>query len=484
MSQSQKEECKEHKSEKRQSRPQKRPQTSSRCLRLSPSASNKHIKISQTSVTSQKAGLCPVNLDDFFRARRSHTPSGRGKKKCNKWKMSSKPRKKDRKKKHKAKANAKHEEQRKQKEVTSSDKNHEIETEQAQDTPENQVNKMPETEGENINTEKEPAQDVHEEQPERQEQPVDVLHCTDEAEHQENAADVVPHGTDKAESGEKAVDVPHGADEAEREEKAADVPYGADQAESQEKASDVSDSNECKTKLENLLEPDPNLKAFEKVHTVEEAVALLEVSDDEKPRKSIAVETKIETSDGVMNVKLIGLKAPNKKDRKFTCPREGCQEFRPTQGELNSHLQKIHKATFPCSKCEKKYETANGLNKHFKKHFKFTNICRVCNKGFQFLKQMKTHKGIHREDNVGKYPCLTRDCKKVLLSKQGLEAHQKIHEEKEYICNDCQKSFSSDLHLKQHISGKHGEGSLSFCGQHFQWPDSKYRHQRICDECK
>ena len=83
--------------------------------------------------------------------------------------MTSKPRKKDRKKKHKAKANAKHEEQRKQKEVTSSDDNHEIKTEHAQDTPENQVNEMPETEAENINTEKELAQDVHEEQPERQE---------------------------------------------------------------------------------------------------------------------------------------------------------------------------------------------------------------------------------------------------------------------------------------------------------------------------
>ena len=300
---------------------------------------------------------------------------------------------------------------------------------------------MPETKAQNINREKEPAQDVHEEQPERQEKPVD------EAEHE-------------------------------------DVHHGADQAESQEKTSNVSDSNEHKAKLENLLEPYPILEAFEKVHTVEEAVALLEVSDDEKPHKSIAVETKIETNDGVMNVKLIGLKAQNKKEQKFTCPQEGCQEFRPTQGELNSYLQKTHQATFPCSKCEKKYETANGLNKHFKKHFKFTNICGVCNKGFQFPKQLKTHEGIHREDNVGKYPCSTRDCKKVLLSKQGLEAHQKIHEEKEYICNDCQKSFSLDLHLKEHISGKHGEGSLSFCGEHFQWPDSKYRHQRICDECK
>ena len=114
------------------------------------------------------------------------------------------------------------------------------------------------------------------------------------------------------------------------------------------------------------MKPDPILKAFEKVHTVEEAIALLDVSDDGKTHKSIAVETKIETYDCIMNAKLIGLKAPNKRDQKFTCPQVGCQEFRPTQGELNSHLQRVHKATFPCSKCEKKYEMVNGLNKHFK----------------------------------------------------------------------------------------------------------------------
>ena len=36
----------------------------------------------------------------------------------------------------------------------------------------------------------------------------------------------------------------------------------------------------------------------------------------------------------------------------------------------------------------------------------------------------------------------------------------------------------------QHITGKHGEGSYSYCGQHFQWLDTKYRHQRECDKCK
>ena len=91
-----------------------------------------------------------------------------------------------------------------------------------------------------------------------------------------------------------------------------------------------------------------------------------ETADDEKPRKSIAVETKIEASDGVMNVKVIGLRKPVKNDRKFSCAfDDNCEEFFTTQGELNKHLQSVHKATFKCPKCEHTYDTAN---KYYKKH--------------------------------------------------------------------------------------------------------------------
>ena len=178
------------------------------------------------------------------------------------------------------------------------------------------------------------------------------------------------------------------------------------------KQDESNDNDGRKAKPTTLVEPDPILKAFKKVHTIEETLTLLDVSDNEKPQKSIAIETNIKMELGVMNMKFIGLKPPVKKERKFSCPHEGCQEFKPTQGQLNIHLQEVHKATFPCGKCEKTYATANGLNKHYKKHFKFTNICSICEKGFQFPKQLVIHEGIHRTDNVGKFLCPTRDCKK------------------------------------------------------------------------
>ena len=34
------------------------------------------------------------------------------------------------------------------------------------------------------------------------------------------------------------------------------------------------------------------------------------------------------------------------------------------------------------------------------------------------------------------------------------------------------------------LQGKHGNGAITLCGIKYQWPDSKYRHQVDCDDCK
>ena len=211
---------------------------------------------------------------------------------------------------------------------------------------------------------------------------------------------------------------------------------------------------------------------------------LLEPSDDENNKKSIAVEETIDTNDGAMVVKSYRLKRNNKADRNFKCQEVNCLEVKKTQGELNKHLQFDHEITFKCFVCDQMYDTANGRSKHYKKHFKFNNHCSECGCSCQFPAQMNLHKCKHTTDNMGKFPCPTRGCSKVLLSKATLDAHRKIHDETRHACDKCDKDFGTILHLNQHLQGKHGNSAITLCGIKYQWPDSKYRHQVDCDDCK
>ena len=66
---------------------------------------------------------------------------------------------------------------------------------------------------------------------------------------------------------------------------------------------------------------------------------------------------------------------------------------------------------------------------------------------------------------------------------QNLTAHQKIHDKGEFFCEECNKTYTTELGLKQHVQGKHGNGTLMLCGKSYQQQTQKYRHQKDCDEC-
>ena len=102
------------------------------------------------------------------------------------------------------------------------------------------------------------------------------------------------------------------------------------------------------------------------------------------------------------------------------------------------------------------YDTANGRSKHYKKHFKFNNTCLECG--------MTVHKRKPTTDNTGKFPCHTRGCSKILLSKATLDAHRKIHDETRHACDKCPKDFGTILCLNQHLQDRHGNGAITLCG--------------------
>ena len=57
-----------------------------------------------------------------------------------------------------------------------------------------------------------------------------------------------------------------------------------------------------------------------------------------------------------------------------------------------------------------------------------------------------------------KYPCPSRGCNKSYTTKGALKFHMHLHEELQFICDICGKSFPQKAYLQQHMPGSHFEG--------------------------
>ena len=66
-----------------------------------------------------------------------------------------------------------------------------------------------------------------------------------------------------------------------------------------------------------------------------------------------------------------------------------------------------------------------------------------------------------------------------------MDTHRQIHQGQVFSCDKC-SFFKTDTapNLRQHISGKHGKGWRSPCGQRVSWPSKMFRHRKKCTVCK
>ena len=100
--------------------------------------------------------------------------------------------------------------------------------------------------------------------------------------------------------------------ETEKVEDQKDPPIKSDKETETEQQQSADKKREAKPT--GLIELDPIFKAFANVHTMDQALELLDISDEDKPKKSIAVESEIDMGIGVMKVQEYALKQLNKKD--------------------------------------------------------------------------------------------------------------------------------------------------------------------------
>ena len=138
---------------------------------------------------------------------------------------------------------------------------------------------------------------------------------------------------------------------------------------------------------------------------------------------------------------------------RFNCDK--CDKSFARSTELRDHkLTKHEGISFKCELCEKVFSNYSTLKSHLDNYHYHENekqvICSECNKGFSSKGYLKKHKEIVHEKRKEKHQC--EICKRVFSFKENMKRHKKaVHDElKLYKCNDCDHRSKSSCDLKKH----------------------------------
>ena len=109
---------------------------------------------------------------------------------------------------------------------------------------------------------------------------------------------------------------------------------------------------------------------------------------------------------------------------------------------------------FCCSLCGTLCKTKKILKRHalICKGDRFPFKCSECGSGFKYERGLVRH---YKEDHALARPHKCKHCGKAFKKKFCLQQHQKIHEEKHYKCEYCDKLFNYLNNMKKHIARMH-----------------------------
>ena len=67
-------------------------------------------------------------------------------------------------------------------------------------------------------------------------------------------------------------------------------------------------------------------------------------------------------------------------------------------------------------------------------------------------------------------------CKLKPPNKKSVNRHKQLHDDKEYACSICGKTYQSKDRRYVHKRGAHGKGYMAYCGEKYKWPGKRQCH--------
>lgn len=121
-----------------------------------------------------------------------------------------------------------------------------------------------------------------------------------------------------------------------------------------------------------------------------------------------------------------------------------------TKNNLKAHYTRRHTAeySFTCEYCGKRFKMEWDLKLHLETHGSSKFICEICNRLYTSEYTLYKHKKVMHL-NEYKYKC--HICNKGLLTAENLESHLQRHQYS-YSCAVCNKVFTSKRYLTTHLS--------------------------------
>ncbi|XP_013116977.1 transcription factor grauzone [Stomoxys calcitrans] len=164
-------------------------------------------------------------------------------------------------------------------------------------------------------------------------------------------------------------------------------------------------------------------------------------------------------------------------DSKSNVARKSYYQPKTNRLEHDKFLQEHYKIT--CNKCNLPFDTFPLLCKHYSKEHNERGFVTCCEMKFFDRSLLVDHINFHL--NPEYFKC--KDCGKVLTQRRCLWAHMKLHEEKKFCCDVCDKKFVQksklERHKLTHLPQQEKKFPCNECGKFFGNEYVLTQHQRV-----